>query len=49
MKNGQVMWPVRIAASGQAVTPGGAIEVLVILGRAEALARIEDGIARLSK
>ncbi|NLW11725.1 MAG: glutamate--tRNA ligase [Clostridiaceae bacterium] len=49
MKNGQVMWPVRIAASGQAVTPGGAIEVLVILGRDEAIARLEDGIARLNK
>lgn len=49
LKNGQVMWPVRIAASGQAVTPGGAIEILTILGRTEALARLETGLAKLSK
>ena len=30
-KNGQVMWPVRIAASGTAVTPGGAVEILALL------------------
>lgn len=40
MKNGQVMWPVRIAVSGQAVTPGGAIEILLLLGRDESLRRL---------
>lgn len=49
MKNGQVMWPVRIAASGQAVTPGGAIEILTILGRDETLSRLEAGLARLTE
>lgn len=44
LKNGQVMWPVRIAASGQEVTPGGAIEILTILGRDEALARLQAGL-----
>jgi glutamyl-tRNA synthetase len=47
LKNGQVMWPVRIAVSGQEVTPGGAIEILTILGRAESLARLQQGIERL--
>lgn len=49
LKNGTVMWPVRIAAAGKTVTPGGAIEILDILGRDEALARLEKGIEILSK
>lgn len=48
LKNGQVMWPVRIAASGQEVTPGGAIEILTILGRAESLARLQAGSDQLA-
>ena len=49
LKNGQVMWPVRIAVSGQEVTPGGAIEILTILGRNESLARIRIAIDKLQK
>lgn len=37
IKNGTAMWPVRIAASGMTVTPGGAVEILDILGREESL------------
>ena len=48
VKNALVMWPVRIAASGTAVTPGGAVEVLLLLGKEEALKRIESGRQRLS-
>ena len=44
LKNGTVMWPVRIAAAGKTVTPGGAIEILDILGREESLARLEKGL-----
>ncbi|MBR2735447.1 MAG: glutamate--tRNA ligase, partial [Clostridia bacterium] len=44
MKNGTVMWPVRIAISGKAMTPGGAIEILEILGKDESLKRIEQAI-----
>ena len=44
LKNGTVMWPVRIAVSGKAMTPGGAIEILDILGREEALNRIDKAI-----
>jgi glutamyl-tRNA synthetase len=49
LKNGQVMWPVRIAISGQEVTPGGAIEILTILGRDESLARIQIAIDKLKE
>ena len=48
-KNALVMWPVRIAVSGEAVTPGGAVEICHILGRAETLARIDKGIKKLEK
>ena len=48
VKNGTVMWPTRIAASGTAVTPGGAIEILTILGREEALRRLHLGADKLA-
>jgi len=44
VKNGTVMWPARIALSGKTVTPGGAIEILDILGKEESLARLEKGL-----
>ena len=47
VKNGTVMWPARIAAAGKAVTPGGAIEILDILGREESLRRMEIGLEKL--
>jgi len=48
VKNATLMWPVRIAAAGKAVTPGGAIEICFILGREETLQRIETGIDKLT-
>lgn len=48
LKNGTVMWPARIAVSGKTVTPGGAIEILDILGREEAIGRMEKGLAKLN-
>lgn len=48
VKNAKVMWPVRIALSGKAVTPGGAVEIAWILGREETLVRLEAGIRMLS-
>ena len=48
VKNGTVMWPVRIAASGMTVTPGGAVEILDILGREEALDRLHKGLDKLN-
>ena len=47
MKNALVMWPVRIAAAGVAVTPGGCAEVLMLLGKEESLRRIKIGLDRL--
>ena len=46
LKNGTVMWPVRIAAAGKTVTPGGAIEILDILGREETMRRLEIGLEK---
>jgi len=47
VKNGQVLWPVRIAISGLASTPGGATEIALLLGKEETCARIEKAIAAL--
>lgn len=47
IKNGQLLWPVRVALTGLAVSPGGAIEMAEILGRDESLSRIRKGIAKL--
>jgi len=47
MKNGQVLWPLRVAISGQASTPGGAIEIAYLLGREETLSRLDRSIAQL--
>ncbi len=49
LKNGRIMWPVRTALSGKAVTPGGAVELCHILGKTESLRRIQLGIAQLTK
>ncbi len=49
VKNGWLLWPVRTAVSGKQTTPGGGVELCKILGRDETLARLRDGIARLSK
>ena len=48
-KNAKVMWPVRIAVAGKAVTPGGAVEICRILGKEEALRRMKIAIEKLSK
>jgi len=47
VKNGTLLWPVRIAAAGMTVTPGGAIEILTILGKAEAIKRLNMGLKKL--
>lgn len=48
MKTGTVMWPVRIAVSGLSVTPGGATEIMEILGKEESLKRIDFAIDKVS-
>ena len=49
MKNGAVLWPLRIAISGLANTPGGAFEIAYLLGKDETLHRLDAAIARLKK
>ncbi|MBR4014676.1 MAG: glutamate--tRNA ligase [Anaerotignum sp.] len=49
IKNGQLLWPVRTALSGEATSPGGAMELADILGKEEALRRIRTGIELLTK
>ena len=46
-KNGYVMWPVRTAVSGKQMTPGGATELMEVLGKEESLSRIREGITKL--
>jgi glutamyl-tRNA synthetase len=47
LKTGTVMWPIRVALSGLQSTPGGAIEIAAVLGRAEVTRRIETVLALL--
>lgn len=49
IKNGQALWPVRTAVSGKQMTPGGAFEIMEILGKDESLRRIKIGIDKLEK
>lgn len=49
VKTGFVMWPIRTAVSGKQNTPGGATEIMEILGKDESLRRIRFGIELLSK
>lgn len=49
LKNGRILWPIRVAVSGKAFTPGGGVELAYILGKDETLARIKHGIEQLSK
>ena len=48
-KNGYVMWPIRTAVSGKQMTPGGATELMEVLGKEESLARVRKGIELLSQ
>lgn len=47
VKNGQLLYPLRVALSGKAFTPGGGIELAEILGRDESLKRIDTAINKL--
>ena len=49
MKNGTVLWPLRIAITGTANTPGGFFENAALLGREECMARIAQARERLAK
>lgn len=49
VKNGIILWPLRVAVSGKSFTPGGGVELADILGKEETLNRIRKGIEILSK
>lgn len=49
VKNGLILWPVRVAVSGKQFTPGGGVEICAILGKEESLKRIRKGIEKLTK
>lgn len=46
MKNGQVLWPTRVALTGEQFTPG-ALEMIYILGKDKALQRLNTYINQL--
>ena len=47
LKVGKVMWGVRIALSGQSVTPGGPGEIMEIIGREKSFARLNAALAKI--
>jgi len=46
LKNGEYLWPMRVALTGRQASPG-PFEVAEVLGKAESLRRIKEAIARL--
>lgn len=49
VKNGVVLFPLRVALSGKKFTPGGGVELAALLGKGESIARIKAAIAKLAK
>jgi glutamyl-tRNA synthetase len=49
VKNGFLLWPLRIAVTGTLVTPGGAVEIICLLGKEETLKRLDKSIETLKK
>ena len=47
MKNGQILYPLRIALSGKETTSGGATEIAVILGKEETVKRVQQALQKL--
>lgn len=47
-KPGLVMWPVRTAVSGKQMTPGGATEIMEIIGKEETIDRVKAAIEKLT-
>lgn len=47
-KKGQALWPIRIAIAGKTATPGGATDILYLLGKAESLVRLNHSLQNLS-
>ena len=47
LKTGTIMWCIRIAVSGMTATPGGATEIMEVIGKNESLTRIDAALAKL--
>ena len=47
IKTGTLMWCIRIAVSGLSATPGGATEIMEVIGKEESLKRIDAALAKL--
>ncbi len=47
MKTGAIMWCIRIAVSGMNATPGGATEIMEVIGKEETLSRIDTALELL--
>ena len=47
LKNGRIMWPIRVALSNKAFTPGGSVEIAHILGKEETIKRLKQAISDL--
>ena len=47
IKTGAVMWCIRIALSGMSATPGGATEIMEVIGKAESISRINTALNKL--
>ena len=48
VKNGIVLYPLRVAVSGKAFTPGGGVELAAILGKEKTIDRIKQAVTKLS-
>lgn len=48
VKNGIVLYPLRVALSGKAFTPGGGVELAAIIGKEKTINRIKAAIEKLS-
>jgi glutamyl-tRNA synthetase len=48
VKNGIILWPLRVALSGKQSTPGGGVEIAYIIGKKDTIDRIKKGIEKLS-
>ena len=48
VKNGIILWPLRVALSGLPFTPGGGVDLAAILGKDESIKRVKKGIEQLS-
>lgn len=47
VKNGYILWPVRVAISGKQFTPGGAFEIAEIIGKDDTISRMKRSIEML--